>query len=518
MNDGKICVSICAETAGEMRENIGRAEKLADVIELRFDCLNENELEKALSEFVRSNEKTSKMPFLIVFRPKNEGGKRDLSLRERIKFWERLFFENIIENKRKNLIVDVELDLRQVLNLKSTETIASLHDFSGESDKLPANFEIYKNLTNADVIKFAVPTSDIGDSIAVWKLLEKAKREKIPFVPIAMGESGKWTRILGLAHGAPLAYAALEAGKETAAGQFTWRDLSEVYRVKKLNAQTEVYGVVGSPVSHSLSPYMHNAAFRFHNLNAVYIPFAVENLDEFIVKFIREQTREIELNIKGFSVTIPHKQTIIKHLDATDETARKIGAVNTVKIENGKLCGFNTDAAGFIEPLKFAYGDLQNAKVAVFGAGGAARAAIYALKNERAIITVFARNSVRAQSLAEDFDIEIKESASTGNRNSENEFGDFDILVNATPLGTAGELERETPAFAAQIKRAKLIYDLIYNPFETAFIREARKAGVPTIGGLAMLVAQGMKQFEIWTNKDAPMQEMSRAVLKRIKN
>lgn len=504
MNDGKICVSVCAETAEKLLNDIKRAEKVADVIELRFDCLKKSETKNALTKILACK---CEKPFLITFRPKSEGGRRDLTLPERVKFWESV----LRENKRKDLLVDVEFDLRSVLNLKSTEAIFSLHDFSGSPADLPATFEIYRALTDADVIKFAVRADDVSDSIAVWKLLDAANAANKPFVPIAMGESGKWTRILGLAHGAPLTYAALDEQRETAPGQITARDLTETYRVKNLNEQTAIYGVLANPVAHSLSPFMHNAAFRFHNLDAVYIPFAVKNLDEFIKNFVREKTRSVRLNFKGFSVTIPHKQAIIKHLDFLDKTARKIGAVNTVKIQDGKLFGYNTDAAGFIEPLRNIYGDLQNARVAIFGAGGAARACIYALENEKASVTVFARDLKRAKILTEDFAVDLKEFQQT-------DFNDFDILINATPLGTKSELERQTPAVAAQLENVKMGYDLVYNPFETAFIKEARKANVPTLGGLAMLAAQAAKQFEIWTEKAAPVKEMSQAALKRIKN
>ncbi|MCA1623188.1 MAG: shikimate dehydrogenase [Acidobacteria bacterium] len=286
----------------------------------------------------------------------------------------------------------------------------------------------------------------------------------------------------------------------------------ETYRVKELNEQTEIYGIIGNPVAHSLSPYMHNAAFKFHNLNAVYIPFEVKNLNEFIAKFIKEETREIDLNFRGFSVTIPHKEAIIEHLDEIDEAAKAIGAVNTVKIENGKLYGFNTDAEGFIEPLRNSYSDLKDSRVAILGAGGAARACIYALKKENAKVTVFARNFEKAKRLAEEFKVQNSKF-----KIQSESFADFDILVNTTPLGTKGKFENETPALATQIDNVKLVYDLIYNPLETPFIKEAQRTNVRTIRGLAMLLRQGMEQFEIWTGKDAPMKEMSDAALRKLK-
>jgi len=326
-----------------------------------------------------------------------------------------------------------------------------------------------------------------------------------------MGEAGKWTRILGLAHNAPLTYSSLDANSATAPGQISAKDLIEVYRVKNLTEKTGVYGIIASSTAHSMSPFMHNAAFASQNIDAVYIPLAIKNLEEFIRRFVKSDSREVELNFRGFSVTIPHKTEIIKHLDFVDETATIIGAVNTVKIENNKLYGYNTDAQGFIEPLKNVYGDLSDVKVAVLGAGGAARACVYALEKENANVTIFARNVEKAMDLAQEFKVQ-----SSKLKFKSESYENFDIVVNTTPLGTIGELKNQTPAIAAQLKSVNLVYDLVYNPFETLLIKEAREASVPTIGGMAMLVGQAMAQFKIWTGKDAPMKEMSAAVLKRL--
>ena len=513
MNNGRICVSVCAETADELIEQIKSAEDLADVIEIRFDCLDKSEfdcfdlkkLDSTLSKIL--NEDYSK-PLLSTFRPKEQGGKYSITYKERINFWNMGY---------DSVWADLEEDVfENSLYWLYYPTILSHHDFTGVPDNLDKIYQKIKKTECADVIKIAVQTNHITDTIAVWELLEKAKSENKQIIPVAMGEAGKWMRILGLAYGAFMTYASLEAGNETAPGQVTAKDLIETYRVKELNEQTEIYGIVGNPVSQSLSPFMHNAAFKFHNLNAVYIPFEVKNLDEFIKRFVRRETREIELNFKGFSVTIPHKQAIIKHLDSVDETAQAIGAVNTVKIEDGKLYGYNTDAQGFIEPLKNSYGDLGNTKVAILGAGGAARACIYALKKEGAKVVIFARNLEKAESLADEFEVELREFQKTEDRNPKSNFNEFDILVNATPLGMKGEFESETPLFAEQMKNVRLVYDLIYNPFETRLIREARKANVPTIGGLAMLVAQGAAQFKIWTGENAPVSEISAAALRKI--
>jgi shikimate dehydrogenase len=255
---------------------------------------------------------------------------------------------------------------------------------------------------------------------------------------------------------------------------------------------------------------MHNAAFKAAGMNRVFIPLQVADLDVFISRMVKPATREVELNFKGFSVTNPHKQAIIDHLDGIDDTAAKIGAVNTVTIDDGKLFGFNTDAPGFIDPLIERYGNLEDAKAAVVGAGGAARACVYALQNEGANVTLFARDLKKAAVLGEEFSIPVKDLASDRAR------FECDILVNATPLGTKGENEKETIATAEQLLGTRLVYDLVYNPIETALIREARTAGVPAIGGLEMVIAQGTRQFYIWTGQPAPADEMTAAIKRNL--
>jgi 3-dehydroquinate dehydratase/shikimate dehydrogenase len=511
MNKSKICVSICAETANELSEKLRRGAAAADFVEIRFDCLDGLELDKLLSNFERLRQSLDEKKLLITFRPKQQGGRRELELNERKKFW------NAISQLRLKSLFDIELDLQnEFAPLPFSSRIASFHDFG----KMPENLEsIYQNLaaTDCKILKIAVQANDAADGLNLMKLLERAQADGREMIAIAMNEYGVWTRILSLSRGAFLTFASLEEDSKTAPGQLTVGEMTNVYRVKELDRDTEIYGLVASSTAHSVSPEMHNAAFRFHNLNAVYVPFAVRNLAEFVRRMARPFTREIDWNLRGFSVTLPHKIEIMRHLDFIDETARRIGAVNTVKIVGDKLHGFNTDADGFIEPLKNAYGDLRGAQVAVLGAGGAARAVVYALRREAAEVTIFARNLAKAKSLADDFGARL-ESLPMQNLKSKIQ-NPPDIVVNATPLGMKkDDLERETPATAAQLENVKLVYDLIYNPFETTLMREAGKVFVPTLGGLAMLVAQAMIQQKIWTNLDAPMKEISQAALRKIKN
>ena len=444
MNNGKICVSVFAETADELINQINRAENLADVIEIRFDYLNEDEIKPLLEKL--SGIKKQKL-YLFTFRAGEQGGKRKLTFGDREDFW---------NDPNLSAIADLIDNEEDITIRNSSKLIKSSHDFAGVPGDLEDLFERLRS-TNADIVKIAVQANDITDAIPLWKILERAKAENVPIIPIAMGESGKWTRILGLSRGAFLTFASLNSDSATAPGQVTAQEMTDVYRVKELNEATETYGILGSNTSVSMSPFIHNTAFKFHNLNSVFVPLQVLDLDDFITRMVKPETREIDLNFKGFSVTIPHKQNIIKHLDYIDETAEKIGAVNTVKIIDGKLYGYNTDAKGFIEPLKQVYGDLSLIKVGVLGAGGAARACIYALLKEHAEVTIFARDIAKSNDLTDAFGVGIKQIETA-------DFADFDIVVNSTPLGMKGKAEGISPVSAEQLKGVKLAYDLVYIP------------------------------------------------------
>ncbi|HMJ08237.1 MAG TPA: shikimate dehydrogenase [Pyrinomonadaceae bacterium] len=507
MNNTKICISVCARRLDELVWKISEAAAFADVIEIRFDCLDENELDTAeLSGQLRQrlSKPGSQVPRLFTFRPSEQGGRREITRGERLSFW------NSVATAE---FADLEEDIAAAVTISpETMKICSHHDVAGVPENLGAVYERLSR-TGADIIKIVVTARNATDGIGVWKLLETAKTKGPPIVPIAMGEAGKWTRILGPAHGAFMTYASMSAGNETAPGQISADDLVDLFRVKDLDAATKVYGIIAGDTSYSVSPYLHNAAFKITGSNAVFVPLQVEDLDEFMRLMVKADTRQIDLNFKGFSVTNPHKQNIIKHLDHVEPDASAIGAVNTVKVEEGRLLGYNTDAEGFIVPLKSVFGDLRSTRAAVVGAGGGARACIYMLKKNGAAVTVFARNAVKGKTLADEFGVEF---ANTPALNDDKAFSEFDIIVNATPLGTKGIMENESIASAGQLTRTKLVYDLIYNPAETRLSREAKAAGIPFIGGLEMLIGQGVRQFEIWTGKDAPRAEMTAAVRKRL--
>jgi 3-dehydroquinate dehydratase / shikimate dehydrogenase len=506
-NKGKICVSIAAETADQMIEKIGRAERFADVIEVRFDSLLPQELEwlrRARTYPGPANEvvESTKSPIISTFRPKGQGGFREISIAEREAFW---------TSGHETAYCDVEEDVVGMTEAPWLwdERICSYHDFSGVPKDMEGFFDRLAQ-TDTGIIKIAVHAEDSVEAIPVWRLIEYAKSYKAvsrpKVIPIAMGQAGKWTRILGLAHGAYLTYASLDEGQKTAEGQISVNDMIETYRVKQLDRDTKVYGVIGDPVSGSLSPYLHNAAFKETGTDAVFVPLQVKDVDAFFTRMVLPATREVELNFAGFAVTMPHKQAVMKYLDDIDPAARDIGAVNTVRIEGKRMIGYNTDTHGFMTVLKGKFGDIAGVAVAILGAGGAARACAYGLKDEGAKLTIFGRDKEKVESLASEFETDTGAIS-----NLKFQISDFDVLINATPIGMKGEREAVAPLTAEQLKGVRLVFDLVTSANDTPLVSEAKRAGITAVSGIEMLIEQGAKQFEIWTGRAAPMDIMRNA-------
>jgi len=492
----RVCISLCEPTVAALERAIVTAAEACDLIEARLDCLDPLELETGAASITRLLQQTP-CESILTFRPLQEGGRRALDDATRQSFWTDAIFAASFS--------DVELDLAEKFNNSETpgslpidwsRTICSHHDFVGVPAKLD---HIYDRMgrTPARVLKIAVQANDAIDCLPIFQLLERARADGREMIAIAMGAAGVATRILGPSRGAFLTYASLDIGTTTAPGQISVRELMEVYRLEKLDRHTQIFGLIGLPVSHSVSPLMHNAAFAATRRNAVYVPFETREIKTFIKRMIHPMTRELEWNVRGLSVTAPHKFAVMEQLDWIEPAAREIGAVNTIVIEGDALQGYNTDAPGFIKPLEREFGNLRDARCAVIGAGGAASAALWSFRQVGAKATVFARDVAKVSALAERFGAEWLPL-------EEARFKGFDVVVNATPLGTVGHFESETPATASQLRGARLVYDLVYNPTETRFLGEAREAGCQTLGGLAMLVAQAAEQFKLWTGAPPP--------------
>jgi 3-dehydroquinate dehydratase / shikimate dehydrogenase len=514
-NDGaRVCVPVCVRRASELPQSIERAAAAGDMVEVRLDCLEASEFNEARAQLNELLKKAGR-PFIVTYRPREQGGGVDLSLEERAAFWRDAPSWLSASGGRESAFVDVELDLLESPHAESLgalfesfTVICSHHDFQ----ETPADLElIYERMarTRAHISKLATRANSITDSVTLMRLLERGRREGRPVIAVSMGAAGVLTRVLAPAFGAFLTYGSLDAEQATAPGQIDARDLRGLYRIHSLSERTAVAGLVGSPVGHSLSPYTHNTGFASLGLDFVYLLFEVEDLPEFVRRMADPRTRELRWNLRGLSVTAPHKQAVIPHLDSVAPNAARVGAVNTVVIsEERGLEGYNTDADASVVPLKGLV-ELRGARVAVLGAGGAARALLWALGERGARATVFARDEARGRAVAEEFgaDAARLEGAS---------FEGFDVVANTTPLGTRGAKENETAVAGSQLRGARVAYDLVYNPAETRFLREARAAGCETAGGLGMLVAQAEEQFRLWTGRVPPPGVMQAAAEKKL--
>jgi 3-dehydroquinate dehydratase/shikimate dehydrogenase len=373
------------------------------------------------------------------------------------------------------------------------KVICSYHNYR----KTPPLGAIYRRMARlpVQVVKIASYARELQDNLKVAKLVKTRARRSPKLVSLALGPSGLPSRLLALKWGCPFTYASAGNSFAVAPGQIPVELMRSSYRVDRLDRRTQLYGVVGSHAAISLSPVMQNAAFQAKHVNAAYLPCQTTRIKDFLV-FARR------MDFKGFSVTMPYKRAIIDALDWLDPLATRIGACNTVAIQKGKWMGWNTDAAAVVEVLSKRL-RLTGSRILILGAGGAARAAAYALRAEDAELLIAARRDAAAQRLAKILSAQaVPWSGADGL--------EVDVVVNATPVGMAPHSE-VMPIDLARL-RVRLVFDMVYYPLDTRFLSEARGRGLTTISGLEMLVAQGARQFEIWTGLAAPRALMEQAI------
>ena len=277
-----------------------------------------------------------------------------------------------------------------------------------------------------------------------------------------------------------------------------------------INSKTKLLGLIGNPVEHSLSPIMHNEALKDKNLNYVYLAFDVqpENLKDVV-------NGAKAIGWKGFNITIPHKIEIMKYLDKIDDDAKLIGAVNTVKIENNKAIGYNTDGIGARLSIEEIMGEVKDYNILVIGAGGSSRAVCCELaKNNN--LTIINRTVEKAEIIANELSDKLNNIIDYGGLNSNYNIANFNIVINTTSLGMYPNINNKPPINMQNIKKDTVVMDLIYNPKETLFLKEAKEKGCTTINGLGMLIYQGAKSFEIWTAVKPDINIMKNAIIDKL--
>jgi 3-dehydroquinate dehydratase/shikimate dehydrogenase len=489
----KVCVSIAGATPAEMIEKASSVVKETPFLEFRLDYLEKPLL--ALPRFRQFFADNTAATAIATCRRVANGGKFAGSLAAELEVLTKCAAAGFH-------LVDLELESAEGLKkgdlqkLRDTGIglLISHHDFTGTHD-LDGVFTRIETF-HPDFIKVVPTAKALVDNLTLIRFLERMN-DHSNIIGICMGDAGIISRVLGVRAGSAFTFAAATLGEETGPGQIAARTLIETYRIDQVDAATKVYGVAGNPIRSSLSPIMMNTAFRRETVNAVYLALQTTRLSD-LLKLVHE------IPIQGISVTMPLKQEVLSHLERTDPLSARIGACNTVlRAQDGKLYGFNTDVAGITGPLEKRM-PLSGARVLVLGAGGAARAAVFGLREKGASVFILNRTAETAQKLA-------RQSGSKTIKKEALAKTTFDAIVNATPIGMAGN--KAAPLLEARDLNTKLVFDLVYNPLETPLIHLARQLSIPYITGVEMFVHQGARQFEIWTGKPAPEEEMFRVVL-----
>jgi len=490
---GKVCVAIIGSTAAEMLEKASTVVKETPFLEFRLDYLEKPLL--ALPKLKHFFSDNTAATGIATCRRTANGGKFSGNVAAEIEVLSKAAAAGFH-------IVDVELESASAMKkgelqkLRDTGValIISHHDFTQTKDLEG----IYKRIVpfEPDFIKIVPTAKTLVDNVTLMRFIERME-DHSNIIGICMGDAGIISRVLGVRAGSAFTFAAATTGEETGPGQIAARTLIETYRIDQVDAATKVYGVAGNPIRSSLSPIMMNTAFRRETVNAVYLALQANKLSD-LLKLVHE------IPIQGLSVTMPLKQEIMAHLEKTDPLSAKIGACNTVlRAQDGKLYGFNTDVAGITGPLEKRM-SLRGAKALVLGAGGAARAAVFGLRDKGAEVFILNRTAENAQKLA-------RQSGSKTIKKDAVSKTTFDVIINATPIGMAGI--KGTQLLEAKDLNTKLVFDLVYNPLETPLLRMARQKGISIITGIEMFVQQGARQFEIFTGKPAPEEEMLRVVI-----
>ncbi|HKW33193.1 MAG TPA: shikimate dehydrogenase [Candidatus Acidoferrum sp.] len=489
---GRVCAVAAATTAAEMSRQVRSASRSARTIELRLDWLRSDAERARFVHWLKAHQ-PPKLAFLATCRRKEGGGKFAGDIGRQL-YW--------LSQAREAGCqwCDVEMETFRELPegfLRAypvpIRIMLSIHDFE-RTPNLPRNIVVARH-GQVDAVKIAAQAKTITDSVRLLKVARHSRN----FVAVPMGDVGLPARLLALREGSELAYAPIS--EATAPGQVSLEETLRLYRPHTLNQKTQVYGVIGDPIVHSLSPLLHNTGFAARHVNAVYLPFLVHQLGDFL-KAIPE------FDIRGFSVTIPHKQTILKHLKECDSLAAEIGAVNTVIVRrDGSLYGRNTDYVGVLRALQEKL-RIKGSRVLIFGAGGSARAAGFALVRAGAQVCICARRESVAKQLACAVGGEAIPRRALRAES-------FDAMLNATPIGMHPH-EGVSPLSARELQ-CRIVMDLIYRPQRTKLLEIAAQKGIATVSGVNMFLAQGFAQWEIWTGKPAPEAVMRRAVLSALR-
>ncbi len=484
----RICAVVAARSAQEAAAQLRNALRETPTVELRLDWLkSDSERRRFLAWLLRNRPRRAVL--LATCRRREGGGFFAGSVQDELGWLAQaaaagcLWCDLEVETLRKlprNSIRQYPLPRRILL---------SVHDFQRMPPLDSAIATRWRG--QVDAIKVAGAARTVADSVLLLRFAARSHG----CVAVPMGEVGLPARLLALREGSALAYAPVSAA--TAPGQVSLEEMKHLYRAHALNRRTRVFGVIGDPIAHSLSPLLHNTGFVSRKINAVYLPFLVKNLRDFL-------KAAADFGLRGFSVTLPHKQSILRYLQDCDALSGNIGAVNTVVVRrDGSLYGCNTDYIGVLRALEKKL-CLAKSRVLVLGAGGSARAAAFALTRAGAAVTICARRSSAARELARAAGAEVVPRCALKTES-------FDAILNATPVGM--HPHRAVSPLQPGELHCRIVMDLIYRPERTQLLKLAARKRIATVSGVEMFLAQGIAQWELWMKRRAPEKTIRRAVL-----
>ena len=487
-----ICIPIVGPTQYKSLEDIAAAEPLADILELRLDLITDYDLEALLA--------ASKKPFIVTNRTKREGGQFSGSEEERIETLKHAMnagaeYVDIETSTPKELLKPfLESD-------RKSKVILSYHNFTDTPEVIDHLYELMCGMP-ADILKIVTYARDITNNIVLFNLLHRSKKDGKKLIALCMGEKGEISRILSPLLGGFLTFGSLETGKETAPGQITGTSLKNIYRVCDQRDSFKIFGVIGNPVYKSMGYIIHNRAFKEVKSTNIYIPFLVDNLEKFF--------KEFSSYFEGLSVTMPFKEDIMVLMDDVEETAKRIGSVNTVVRDENGWKGYNTDYTGALEALE-KHVDLKGKKVLIIGAGGTAQAIGYGVYEKGAKITVtYNKNKEKGLQLARELKAKVVNIKNAGEE-------EIDVLINCSPVGMSPN-QGETPISSRYLRNGMVVFDSVYNPLETRLIREAKEVGCVTISGIELFVNQAVAQLDLWTGQKVSTNLMRDVVVKGLKD
>jgi 3-dehydroquinate dehydratase / shikimate dehydrogenase len=494
-----ICVSI---GRGRHRHMIAEHGHLvsqgAKLVELRLDyIIGKINLKRLMAE--------RPCPIILTIRRDVDGGKWRGTEQERHMLLRAAIVDGVD-------YIDLEEDTAKAIGrYGKTKRIVSYHDFRQTPEDLAA---VHARLAalDPDVIKIATIANSPHDNLRMMQLVQSAK---VPTVGMCMGDLGTPSRILCGRFGSPFTYASFHHERLLAPGQLSFEQMVNVYHYDAIGPETAIFGVIADPIGHSLSPLVHNTALRAAGINAVYVPFRVpaEHLDQFL-------SNARQWGIRGLSVTIPHKEAVLKRLTKFEPAVKDIGAANTLVFETNDVVGYNTDYHAAIEAVVAGMNaaqkkaeqqpageaGLKDKTALILGAGGAARAMVHGLKKHGANAVVCSRTLKRGQQLAHAMGCDCID---WSNRHGISP----DIVINCTPIGMHPNVD-ETPYDKGHLRAEMVVFDMVYNPENTLLIKEARGQGCQVVTGVEMFVRQAILQFKLFTGQEAPW-ELMRDTLKR---